>query len=98
MRVIKWGSITEISFTDLLVNCLDNLIMGVRAPDVKGVRGKLLEPNTILIHLLLAEVLVYINCFSQYLQKMLAEKFARLIEFLQHLAGDVGPSFSEYAV
>ena len=44
-----------------LVNCLDTLITDSRAPNVKGVRDKLLEPNTILMLLLLADVLVHVN-------------------------------------
>ena len=87
-----------------LVNCLDTLITDSRAPDVKGVWDKLLEPNTILILLLLADVLVHVNQFSQYLQTrnmifaMLMPKFGRLVESMQHLAENDGPSFSEHAV
>ena len=87
-----------------LVNCLDTLISDSRAPDVKGVRDELLELNTILMLLLLAEVLVHVNRFSWYLQTSnlifatLARKFGKLVESMQHLAENDGPSFSEHAV
>ena len=86
------------------VNCLDTSITDSRAPDVKGVRDKLLEPNTILMLLLLADVLVHVNRCSRYLQTCnlifatLACKFGKLVESMQHLAGNDGPSFSEDAV
>ena len=69
-----------------LVNCLDTLITDSRAPDVKGVRDELLELNTILMLLLLADVLVHVNWFSRYLQTCnlifatLARKFGKLVE------------------
>ena len=71
---------------------------------MKGVRDELLEPNTILMLLLLAEVLVHVNRFSWYLQTSylifatLARKFGKLVESMQHLAENDGPSFSEHAV
>ena len=80
------------------------MITDSRAPDVKGVRDELLEPNTILMLLLLADVLVHVNRFSRYLQTRnlifatLARKFGKLVESMQHLAENDGPSFSEHAV
>ena len=71
---------------------------------MKGVRDELLEPNTILILLLLADILVHVNRFSWYLQTrnlifaMLVRKFSKLVESMQHLAENNGPSFSEHAV
>ena len=83
------------------------MITDNRAPAVKGVRDELLELNTILMLLLLpllADVLVHVNWFSWYLQTrnlifaMLACKFGKLVESMQHLAESNGPSFSEHAV
>ena len=71
---------------------------------MKGVRDELLEPNTILILLLLADILVHVNRFSWYLQTRnlifatLVRKFSKLVESMQHLAENNGPSFSEHAV
>ena len=80
------------------------MITDSRAPDVKGVRDKLLEPNTILMLLLLADALVQVNWFLWYLQTCnlifgtLARKFSKLVESMQHLAENDGPGFSEHAV
>ena len=71
---------------------------------MKGVRDELLEPNTFLMLLLLADVLVQVNWFSRNLQTRnlifatLARKFVKLVESMQHLAENDGPSFSEHAV
>ena len=54
--------------------------------------------------LLLADILVHVNCFSGYLQThniifaTLARKHTKLTESLQHLAGNDGPIFSKHAV
>ena len=105
MLAIAWGALQRlVSRLEPLVNCLDTLITYSRAPDMKGVRDELLEPNTILILLLLADILVHVNRFSWYLQTrnlifaMLARKFGKLVESMQHLAENDGPSFSEHAV
>ena len=87
-----------------LVNCSDTLIIDSRAQDVKDVRDELLEPNTILMLQLLADVLVHVNRFSRYLQThnlifaTLVRKFGKLVESTQYLAENDGPSFSEHAV
>lgn len=69
-----------------LVDALDTLISGKGAPDIKGVRDELLEPDTILMLLLLSDVLAHVNRFSRYLQtrnliySTVARKFTQLIE------------------
>ena len=71
---------------------------------MKGIRDELLEPNTIFMLVLLADILVHVNRFSWYLQTCnlifatLARKFSKLVESMQHLAENNGPSFSEHAV
>ena len=44
-----------------LIDALDTLISGKAAPDMKGMRDELLEPNTILMLLLLSDVLAHVN-------------------------------------
>ena len=51
-----------------LFDALDTLINGKAALDIKGIRDELLEPNTVLMLLLLSDVLAHLNRFSQYLQ------------------------------
>ena len=66
--------------------------------------GQAIWTNTILMLLLLAGILVHVNRFSWYLQThnlifaTLAWKFSKLIESLQNLAENDGPSFSEHAI
>ena len=64
---------------------------------MKGVRDELMDPNTILMLLLLADVLVHVNRFFRYIQTCNLI-FATLVESMQHLAENDGPSFSEHAV
>ena len=71
---------------------------------MKDVRDELLEPNTILMLQLLADVLVHVNRFSWYLQThnlifaTLVRKFGKLVESTQYLAENDGLNFSEHAV
>ena len=52
----------------LLVAALDALFKDKKDPEAKGIRDILLNPQIILMLLLLAEVLVPINNFRKFLQ------------------------------
>ena len=81
----------QVSRSESLVDALDTLINGKVAPDIKGIRNELLEPNTILMLLLLSDVLAHVNRFSRYLQtrnliySTVARKFSQLTESLTKL-------------
>ena len=57
-----------VSRFELLVDALDTLINGKVAAEIKGIRDELLEPNSILMLLLLSDVLAHVNQFLWYLQ------------------------------
>ena len=57
-----------VSRFELLVDALDTLINGKVAVEIKGIRDELLEPNTILMLLLLSDVLAHVNQFLLSLQ------------------------------
>ena len=87
-----------------LVDALDTLISGKAAPDIKGIRDELLEPNTILMLLLLSDVLAHVNRFLWYLQtrnliySTVARKFSQLIKSLTKLLNADGTLFTEFAL
>ena len=57
-----------ISRFEPLVDALDAIYNKKRSPDVKGVRDALLQPQNIFMLLLVAELLIPINYFSNFLQ------------------------------
>ena len=83
---------------------VDALINGKAAPDIKGIRGELIEPNTILMLLLLSDVLAHVNRFSRYLQKRnliyssVTREFSQLIESLTKLSNSDVALFTEFAL
>ena len=93
-----------VSRFESLVDALDTLISGKAAPDIKGIRDELLEPNTILMLLFLSDVLAHINRFLWYLQtrnliySTVARKFSQLIESLTKLLNADGALFTEFAL
>ena len=93
-----------VSRFESLVDALDTLISGKAAPDIKGIRDELLEPNTILMLLLLSDVLAHVNRFWRYLQtrnlinSTVARKFSQLIESLTKLLNADGALFTEFAL
>ena len=54
-----------VSRSESLLDAFDTLISGKAAPDIKGIRDELLEPNIILMLLLLSDVLAHVNQFSR---------------------------------
>lgn len=66
------------------VDALDAILAKEANQEVKGLRNKLLTPNTILFLLLLTDLLAYINRFSLFLQRKnliyadIGSKFASL--------------------
>ena len=87
-----------------LFDALDTLIDGKAAPDIKGIRDKILEPNTILMLLLLSDVLAHENRFLQYLQtrnliySTIAQNSSQPIESLTKLSNADGTLFTEFAL
>ena len=87
-----------------VVDVLDTIITETSNPEVKGIRDQLLEPNTILFLLLLADVLNHVNRFSRYLQTRnlifgtVTRKFSQLKDALFELSIADGPSFQEHAI
>ena len=85
-------------------DALETLINEEAAPDIKGIRDELLEPNTILIFLLLSDVFAHVNRFSWYLQTRdliysnVARKFSQLIESLTKLSNAHSALFTEFAL
>ena len=83
---------------------VDALINGKAAPDIKGIRGELIEPNTVLMLLLLSDVLAHANRFSRYLQtrdliySTVTREFSQLIESLTKLSNDDVALFTEFAL
>ena len=70
---------------------------------MKVIGDDLLEPNTILMLLLVADLFVHINCFSTFLQKKnwlysnVAIKFEGLKEAFRKLLDEDGPLFTQLA-
>ena len=66
----SYGAATQriISRFSRLIDALDTIYFEKHNANVKGVRDLLLRSNVILIMLLLANVLVYVNRFSRFLQ------------------------------
>ena len=93
-----------VSRFESLVDALDTLISGKAAPDIKGIRDELFEPNTILMLLLLSDVLAHVNRFLRYLQtrnliySTVSRKFSQLIESLTKLLNADGALFTEFAL
>ena len=89
-------------FTALL-NALDSIFRETNDNDIKALRDDLLEPNTTLMLLLIADLLAHINPFSTFLQKKnllysnIATKYERLKEEVKKLMKDDGPLFSKFA-
>ena len=87
-----------------LVDTLDTLIDGKAAPDIKSIIDEPLEPNTILMLLLLSDVLAHVNKFLQYKQardliySTVAQKFSQLNESLTKISNADGPLFTEFAL
>ena len=83
---------------------VDALINGKAAPDIKGIRGELIEPNTVLMLLLLSDVLAHANRFSRYLQtrdliySTVTREFSQLIESLTKLSNADVALFTEFAL
>ena len=83
---------------------VDALINGKAAPDIKGIRGELIEPNTILMLLLSSDVLAHVNRFSRYLQtrdliySTVTREFSQLIESLTKLSNADVALFTEFAL
>ena len=69
-RWLSYGAATQriISRFSRLIDVLDTTYFEKHNANVKGVRDLLLRSNVILIMLLLANVLVYVNRFSRFLQ------------------------------
>ena len=90
-----------VSRFESLVDALDN---GKAAPDIKGIRDELLEPNNILTLLLLSNVLAHTNRFLWYLEtrnliySTIAQKFSQLTESLTKLSNADGTLFTEFAL
>ena len=93
-----------VSRFESLIDALDTIITETSNPEVKGIRDQLLEPNTILFLLLLADVLNHVNRFSRYLQTRnlifgtVTRKVSQLKDALLELSITDGPSFQEHAV
>ena len=93
-----------VSRFELLVDALDTLINGKVAAEIKGIRDERLEPNTILMLLLLSDVLAHVNQFLRYLQtrnliySTVARKFSQVIESLTKLSNADGALFTEFAL
>lgn len=74
-----------------LISALEALYSQRNDTDAKGIKDKILRPNTILMLLVLAEALVPINIFSRYLQSLklnyltAIEKFKKCIVVLKKL-------------
>ena len=98
------GSKRLVSRFESLVDALETLINEKAAPDIKRIRDELLEPNTILILLLLSDVPAHVNRFSRYLQTRdliysnVARKFSQFIESLAKLPNADDALFTEFAL
>ena len=86
-----------------LVNALDSMLNAKNDPEIKEIRDALLAPNTLLMLLLLADLLVHINRFSVFLQKKnliyadISSKLERLKESIKELVDEDGPLFNQFA-
>ena len=102
----RWLSHEETSnrLVSRFESLVDALINGKAAPDIKGIRGELIEPNTILMLLLLSDVLAHVNRFSRYLQtrnliySSVTREFSQLIESLTKLSNADVALFTEFAL
>ena len=80
------------------------MIMKNRKPGRIWIRDELLKPETILMLLIVADVLVTINTFSMFLQRKtlinvdVSRKFQQLTERIENLQRNDGILFKENAV
>ena len=87
-----------------LINALETITKNKSAPEIKGIRDQLLEPNKILFLLLLTNVLLHISRFSKYLQDKnlifatIEHKFLQLRKTVFAMKDTEGPSFKENAM
>ena len=104
----RWPSHGEatkrlISRFQLLIDSLDSMIMKDEKPETIRICNELLKPETILMLLIVANVLVPINCFSMFLQRKtliyadISHKFQQLLERIEKLRGNDGSFFKESA-
>lgn len=85
-----------------MINASDPITEDRAKPEVKGIRDELIDPETIHFWLLCADLLIYVNWFSRFLQKknlvysQIANQFQNL-KLCYFLNAQDGPLFIKQA-
>ena len=105
-RWLSHGEATKclISRFQPLIDSLDTMIMKDQKLETFRICNELLKPETILMLLIVADILVPIHHFSTFLQNKtliyadISHKFHQLLERIEKLQGNDGSFFKENAV